>query len=107
MVTFTAEALKLAYSIQRKIESLEGKIQKQNAKLNKVLGGEIPIPVKGKNNMSAAGRARIAAAQKRRWAKMKSKGGSGRKMSAAAKKAISLAAKLRWKKAKAAGKNRL
>lgn len=115
MVTYTAAKLKLAHAIQRTIESLDAKILKQTAKLNKLLGhDETPGPFKrGKNKMSAAGRARIAAAQRARWANVKGKNGGKpakkgkRKMSAAAKKAISLAAKLRWKKAKAAGKNRL
>jgi hypothetical protein len=112
MATFTSAALKVAYTIQRKIESLEAKLQKHANKLATVLGGEKPGPTKrGKNKMSAAGRARIAAAQRARWAKVKAGGKPAkkgkRKMSASAKKAISLAAKLRWKKAKAAGKNSL
>jgi hypothetical protein len=114
MVTYTAAKLKLAHTIQRTIESLDSKILKLTAKINKILGhDETPGPFKkGKNKMSAAGRARIAAAQKARWAKVKGKGGKPvkkgkRTMSAAAKAKISASAKLRWKKAKAAGKNRL
>jgi len=63
--------------------------------------------------MSASARARIAAAQKARWAKYKSNkpakaGGAGRrKMSAAAKAKIAAAARARWAKAKAAGRKRL
>lgn len=64
--------------------------------------------------MSAAGRAKIAAAQKARWAKVKGKKLSvkpakkaRRKMSAAARKKISQSAKARWAKAKAAGKKKL
>jgi len=53
--------------------------------------------------MSAAGRARIAAAQKLRWAKQR-KGGKGRrKMSAAGRAKIAAAARKRWAKVKAAG----
>jgi len=64
--------------------------------------------------MSAAGRARIAAAQKARWAKAKSAtqeskpGSMGRKkMSAAGRKRLAASAKARWAKAKASGKNAL
>ena len=64
--------------------------------------------------MSAAGKARIAAAQKARWAKLKGKKLSvkpvkkaKRKMSKAARAKISASAKARWAKAKAAGKKRL
>jgi hypothetical protein len=77
-----------------------------------------------KKTMSAAGRARVAAAQKARWAKIKSgkpvvkaakpavkavakpvkkKGG----MSAAGRARIAAAAKARWAAAKAAGKKSL
>ena len=64
--------------------------------------------------MSAAGRARIAAAQRARWAKVKGKGNitdgaakPKRKMSAAGRARIAAAAKARWAKAKAAGRSRL
>jgi hypothetical protein len=62
--------------------------------------------------MSAAGRAKIAAGQKARWAKakgqkMKQSQPKKRKMSAAARAKISAAAKARWAKVKAAGKNTL
>jgi hypothetical protein len=70
--------------------------------------------------MSAEGRARIAAAQRVRWAKLKggnaparksasnsTAGKPKRKMSAAARKAIAQAARRRWAAAKAAGKSRL
>ena len=54
--------------------------------------------------VSAAGRARIAAAQRARWAKLKGKkvvsisGRKGRTMSAAARKRIAAAQKARWAK---------
>jgi hypothetical protein len=58
--------------------------------------------------MSASARARIAAAQKARWAKVKASGGAPRrKMSAAARAKIAAAAKARWAKAKAAGRKSL
>ena len=64
-----------------------------------------------KRGMSAEGRARIAAAQRARWAK--AKGGASdaksarkgrRKMSAAGRARISVAAKARWAKFRAARK---
>ena len=62
--------------------------------------------------MSAAGRARIIAAQKARWAKVKAgkpapKAKGKRKMSAAARAKIAAAARARWAKAKASGKKAL
>ena len=62
--------------------------------------------------MSAAGRARIAAAQRARWAKVKTKSNKGnvvtmpkkRTLSAAARRKIADAQRARWKKVKAAKK---
>jgi len=70
--------------------------------------GDSDQPAK-RRTMSPAARARIAAEQRARWAKIsgtKPTAKPGRReMSAAARMAA--AAKLRWAKAKAAGKNRL
>jgi len=62
--------------------------------------------------MSTAGRARIAAAQRARWAKVKAKSGKGivvtmpkkRTMSAAGRRKIAAAQRARWAKVKAAKK---
>jgi hypothetical protein len=99
----TVDQLKRALYIREKIDAL-------HKELTEILGGEISIPpaTKGKRKMSAAARAKIGAAQRARWAKVKSvTAKSKRKMSAAARAAISAAAKARWKQAKAAGKTRL
>ena len=103
----TVVQLKRAIAIREHIESLQ-------TELDQILGGEVATPHSGngRRKMSAAARARIGAAQKARWAKVKGKKGTKtikprRKMSAAARAAISAAAKARWKKAKAAGKTRL
>jgi len=64
-----------------------------------------------RGRMSAAGRARIAAAQRARWAKVRA-GGKGnvvtmpkkRTMSASARKRIAAAQRARWAKVKAAKK---
>ena len=65
-----------------------------------------------RGGMSAAGRARIAAAQRARWAKIKGKGDKTnivampkkRTMSAAARKKIAAAQRARWAKVKASKK---
>src|SRR5580700_7806786 len=95
--------------------TLKEKIDELNQELTEILGshqdsnGEPSVRKRG--GMSAAGRARIAKAQRARWAKVKAAGKPGRKprrkMSAAARARISAAARLRWKAAKAAGRSRL
>jgi len=65
-----------------------------------------------RGRMSAAGRERIAEAQRQRWAKLKAKNGkpnvvvmpTKRTMSAAARKKIAAAQRLRWAKVKKAAK---
>jgi hypothetical protein len=97
------DQLKRAIVIREKIDALHGE-------LAEILGGEIPIPHAGKGmrKMSAAARAKIGAAQRARWAKVKAAAVKSKsKMSAAARAAISAAAKKRWKRTKAAGKTRL
>jgi hypothetical protein len=95
-------------------------LKEQLAKLQKELAGILGVPTaprpaaaapKKKGKISAAGIARIKAAQKARWAKIKGKAKSAEPphkqkftMSAAAKAAISKAAKARWAKIKAAKK---
>jgi len=101
----SVDQLQRALAIRQQIETLQNEMAQ-------ILGGEIalPQPRKGKGKMSASARARIGAAQKARWAKLKGKKVAGkpkRTMSAKARAAISAAAKERWKKAKAAGKSRL
>ncbi len=100
--------LKQAVAIKEQIVKLEGE-------LSSLMGTSVPsaAPTKKKGGMSAAGRARVAAAQKKRWAKIKAgqpvKASTAitptkRRMSAAGRAAISKAAKARWAKAKAAKK---
>jgi hypothetical protein len=111
MFQYTTAQLKKALKVQNKIETFQAKIDALTNEIAGILvGGEIPVPFKkGKNKMSVAGRARIAAAQKLRWAKANGKPvkKGKRKMSAAAKAKIAKAAKARWAKVKAAGKNTL
>ena len=117
MLNLTVAQLKKAADVKEKIDAL-------NAELSALLGGAIPAPFvtaptarrgrpPGKRGgMSAAGKARIAAAARARWAKIKSGGGAAnldgpgapkqkRTMSAAARAKIAAAARARWAKHKA------
>ncbi len=98
----------------RKAANLKEKIEALEKELSQLLGSTVkPIAAKApkkKGGMSAAGKARIVAAQKARWAKIKAAKPAAKPakkkftMSAAAKAKISEAAKARWAKIKAAKK---
>jgi hypothetical protein len=101
--------LKRALEIKEKIEALENE-------LNQIFGtrsvGRPAGSGRKGGGISAAGRARIAAAQKARWARLKGKMAPAakagrRKMSPAARAKIAAAARARWQKAKSSGKNTL
>jgi hypothetical protein len=104
----TVAQLKRAIGIREHIEKLE-------TELAGVLGGSASPASNGagRRKMSPAARAKIAAAQRLRWAKHKkgiklaAKVPGRRKMSPAARAKIAAAARLRWKKAKAAGRSSL
>jgi hypothetical protein len=70
MINLTPTQLRKAADIQERIQSLQ-------KGLGQLLGGEVSTPAqsteapKKKRKMSAAGRARIAAAAKARWAKIR------------------------------------
>ena len=111
ILNLTPAQLKHAADIKEQITALE-------EELKAIIGGSNGAPAVSRgrrNNVSTAGRARIAAAQRARWAKFR--GGKGgpkkgaatktRTMSAAAKAKIAAAARARWARAKAAGKNSL
>jgi hypothetical protein len=107
MTHLSASQLRRAAGIKHKIETL----QKQFARL---LGGTAGAAPGKRRKLSAAGRARIAAAARARWAKVKGRKSAAkpvrkvrRKMSAAARAKIAAAARARWAKAKAAGKKTL
>jgi hypothetical protein len=107
MIHVSANQLRRAAKIQDKIEALQ-------SKLNRLLGStdDAGAPRK-RRKMSAAGRARMAAAQQARWAKQhgtkpgKTTATRKRTMSAAARKRLAQLAKARWAKAKAAGRKTL
>jgi hypothetical protein len=94
-----------AADLKEKIEALQNELSR--------LEGGAPASdgapgKRGKRQISAAGLARIIAAQKLRWAKAKGKGAAKpgkrgpRKMSAAARARIAAAQKARWAKFHAA-----
>jgi hypothetical protein len=108
MTHLSASQLRRAADIKDQIESL----QKELARLlGSTDGAAAP---RKRRKMSAAGRRKIAAAAKARWAKIKGRKSAAkpakkarRKMSAAGRAKIAAAARARWKKAKAAGKKAL
>ena len=111
IANLSAQQLRHAADLKEKIAALQDELSRY---LNGSTESRAPAP-KRKFRMSAAGRARIIAAQKARWAKVKAgkpsakparKAGK-RKMSAAAKAKIAAAARARWAKVKAAGKKAL
>ena len=98
----STDQLRRALQIKEQIESLE-------QQLNSLLSGSARIQssthpaIRGRRRtMSASARARIAAAQRARWAKVKGKSSASatprkrRKMSAAGRAAIAAAARARW-----------
>src|ERR1017187_2904749 len=110
IIHLSVKTLRTAATLKGKIESLENKLVKL---LGSTKTTKTPAPKK-RNKMSRIGRARIAAAQKARWAKVRGKKlpvkpvkKTKRSMSPAARARISASAKARWKAAKAAGKSRL
>lgn len=104
--------LKLQTALINEKAKLEGRL----TAINRVLGGDIVVaaaPIAkqgGRRTFSAATKAKMAAAQKARWAKLKGNAGSAaatksapavkkkRKMSAAGKANIRAAVKARWAK---------
>jgi hypothetical protein len=111
LVNLTSKQLRRAAALKERLEAL-------HAQFVTLLGAPAaPQPPtsatkpRKKGTMSAAGRARIRAAQKARWAKVKAAQKPAQPpkkkkftMSAAAKAAIGKAAKARWAKLKAAQK---
>jgi len=118
ILNLTSTQLRRAADLKEKIAGLEDQlaalVSGTKAAPAPATLPEAPKPAK-KGGMSAAGRARIAAAQKLRWAKVnaaKAKPGAAvrpekkarRKMSAAGRAAMAAAAKARWAKVRAAKK---
>jgi len=107
----------LSTSQLRRIIGLKEQIEALQAQIDSIAAGdgEIPAPLaakgpKKRRKMSAAARAKIAAAQRARWARVKgttapkaSEKGD-RRSSPAVRAKLAAAARARWKKAKAPGK---
>ena len=108
MTNLTASQLHHAADVKEQIEALE-------SQLAQLVGNtDERVPPRQRRKMSAAGRAKIAAAQKARWAKVKKLESDTqpvkkaiRKMSTVGRAKIAAAAKARWAKAKAQGKKSL
>ena len=108
-------------ALQTALRNERAKLEARLNAINMVLGGDVVVDVApvatrgGRRTFSAATKAKMAAAQKARWAKKKGGVESAvapapkkkRKMSAAGRAAIVAAAKARWAKVKAAGKKTL
>jgi hypothetical protein len=100
LLTLTSTQLKQAAALKEKIEALD----KELARLTGAAA-----PARKAPTMSAAARAKMAAAQKARWAKQNKvvKKPATKPMSKAVKAKLSAVAKARWAKIKAAGKKSL
>lgn len=100
----------------------KARIEARLSEISQVIGQDVPVassaPTEtgGRRKFSEATKAKMRAAQKARWAKIKGKARKPaaiiapkkkRNMSAAGRAAIAAAAKARWAKAKAAGKRTL
>jgi hypothetical protein len=103
----------LSSSQLKRAADLKDKIAKLENDLAAILGGSVTVKPAKKGGMSAAGRAKIAAAQKARWAKVKAAKTKAspkaskpvkkarKKMSAEGRAKIVAAQKARWAKIKA------
>lgn len=100
----------------RKVLAIKEQIEQLRTELEQIAGGTgFSADQSKKGRMSAAGRARIAAAARARWAKLREgrnvSNGAGeradRRRSPAVRAKLAAAARLRWKKAKAAGRKAL
>ncbi len=109
LLNITPGQLRKAAVIKEKIEGLE-------AELRLLLGESAATgSTNGKTrHISAAGRARIAAAARRRWAKVHAAAGGrpvkpapSKKFSPAARARLAAIARARWAKVRAAGKTKL
>ena|SRR5207245_944791 len=110
LTDLTPKQLRQAADLKERIDSLQHD-------LSQILGAVAPTNLapaaQQKRKMSAAGRARIAAAARVRWAKIKGTASTTpatqpkRTMSAAARARLSAMAKARWEKVRAAGRSAL
>jgi hypothetical protein len=119
IIHLSLSQLKRAAQIKEQIEKLQGELVRLAG--DSVTAKSIGVAIKpARKKISAAGIAKIRAAQKARWAKVKTAKpavkpvkpvakapAKRKKMSAAAKAKLSALAKARWAKIKKAGKKSL
>ena len=119
------DILKAYIDLRRKLITEKARLEQRLQEISQALGAKaavasgpaVPVakPVQGtlkpQRRLSAAGRRRIIAATKARWARMraqqKTAGQPKRKMSAQARARLAAIARARWAKVKAAGKKAL
>jgi hypothetical protein len=115
IANLSVQQLRQAADLKEKIAGLEKQLGQILGLTAKPAATPTTKAPKKKGGMSAAGRAKVAAAQKARWAKIKAAkvkpaAKPAKKkftMSAAAKAKLSALAKARWAKIKATGKKKL
>ena len=107
VTSLTSKQLRRAANVTEKIDALQ-------KELGRLLGAPAPAVTRRaprRKKISAAGIARIRAAQKARWAAIKKGKGAKRapkrKISAAGRARLAALARARWAKVKAAGKKSL
>ena len=111
VINLTPQQLRRAANVKERIDALQ-------KKLGQLLGSPAPAPAaaaaRKRKKISAAGIARIRAAQRARWAAIKKSKAPAkpapkrkRKLSAAGRARLVALARARWAKVKAAGKTRL
>ena len=114
----TIDLSSISVAVLKRAVEIKGSIESLTHELASILGGSAPASTakaSKRRKMSAAARAKIAAAAKARWSKIKGTKPAvktpakkqRRKMSAAAKAKLSAMAKARWAKVKASGKKSL
>jgi hypothetical protein len=91
--------------------AIKEEIERLEAQLAAIVSGA-PAPKAGRRRLSAAARANIAAAQRRRWAKIKQDAAAPkprrkRRVSAATRAKLAAVARARWARTKAAGNTTL
>jgi hypothetical protein len=105
----SSSQLRRIIDIKEQIETLQREIE--GIASGTPVSSQVIEDTPTRRGMSAAGRARVAAAAKVRWARIRAAKGAAapkrRTMSAAAKAKIAASARARWAKAKAAGKSSL
>jgi hypothetical protein len=107
--SLTTKQLRQILAVKEQMEELQRKIETLTNDSGIFYPTQPILPKK--RRLSAAGRNRIAAAARARWAKLRGATGKRskktRKVSAAVKAKLAAVARERWRKAKAAGKSAL